>query len=162
MDRPANSNPADVTLYAYDPAAKKIVFAQPAGTWPNVAGAHNNTVPAVANGQVFVASYQQLTIWGLTPPSTVVTLSRPVFANPVQLKPGEHDIFGTIAAMSGTSITLKRRDGTTSRVTTIGAAGARLALGEAVRVVGSGTQNALNAKWVARAQSAAAAWPPDR
>jgi outer membrane protein assembly factor BamB len=161
VDRPANSS-TEVTLDAYDPAAKKIVFSQAAGTWPNAAGGHNNTVPVVANGHVYVASYEQLTIWGLDPPAAAVKLAHPAFADPVQLTAGEHDIFGTITAMSGTNITVKRRDGTLARVSTLGAAGARPAFGEPVRVVGSGTTTALRAQWVARAQGPVGVWPPDR
>jgi hypothetical protein len=152
----------EVTLYAYDPATKQVLFSQPAGTWPNAAGGNASIVPVVANGQVYVASYEQLTIWGLTPPSTVVNLAHPVFANPVHLTSGEHDIFGTITAMSGTSITVERRDGTMARISTVGAAGIQPALGEAVRVVGSGTATALHAIWIARAQGPATVWPPDR
>jgi hypothetical protein len=35
-----------------------------AGSWPNVGG-NSNLVPVVANGEVFVASYKQLQIFGL-------------------------------------------------------------------------------------------------
>jgi len=38
------------------------------GTWPNLSG-NANLVPVVANGQVFVASYKQLQIFGLLPAS---------------------------------------------------------------------------------------------
>jgi len=37
-----------------------------AGIWPNVNG-NSNLVPVVANGKVYVASYRQLRIFGLTP-----------------------------------------------------------------------------------------------
>jgi hypothetical protein len=162
VDRPADSDPAYVRLYAYDPATKTIVLKKAAGTWPNAAGAHNNTVPVVANGHVYVASYKQLTIWGLKPPTAAVNLAQPAFENPVQLTAGEHDIFGTITATSGTSITVKKRDGTTARVSTLGAAGARPAIDEAVRVTGTGTQSVLHAKWIARAWGPSTVWPPDR
>jgi hypothetical protein len=39
---------------------------------------------------------------------------------------------------------------------------APLTIGEAVRVVGTGTQTVLHAKWVARAQGQSEVWPPDR
>ena len=75
-----SSGPAYVRLYAFDPTAMTVkgssppVFTANAGTWPN-SNANANIVPVVANGQVFVASYKQLTIWGLaatstTPPSS--------------------------------------------------------------------------------------------
>jgi hypothetical protein len=37
----------------------------PAGVWANPAG-NANLVPVVANGKAYVASYGELTIWGLT------------------------------------------------------------------------------------------------
>ena len=36
----------------------------PAGTWPNSPNEYSKVVPVVANGQVYVASYQQLAIFG--------------------------------------------------------------------------------------------------
>jgi hypothetical protein len=41
------------------------LFERTAGNWPNTDG-NANLVPVVANGLVFVASYQQLQIFGLT------------------------------------------------------------------------------------------------
>ncbi len=43
----------------------KKLFNAAAGTWPNLQG-NANLVPVVANGLVFVASNQQLQIFGLT------------------------------------------------------------------------------------------------
>jgi len=164
VDRPAQGN-GEVTLYAYDPAMRKIVFSAAAGTWPG-GDAHPNLVPVVANGHVYVASYQQLTIWGLpaaaAAPSRIVKLSHPALKNPVQLQPGEHDIFGTITAMSGTTITIKKRDGTAVSVNTANATTGPLMTGEAVQAVGKGTNTGLDAKWVARAQGVPNAWFPDR
>ena len=42
------------------------LFSGVAGTWPNLNG-NANLVPVVANGKVYVASYRQLRIFGLTP-----------------------------------------------------------------------------------------------
>ena len=41
------------------------LFQASAGAWPNLTG-NANLVPVVANGLVFVASNQQLQIFGLT------------------------------------------------------------------------------------------------
>ncbi|HTU43550.1 MAG TPA: hypothetical protein VMF91_00710 [Bryobacteraceae bacterium] len=66
-----------VTLYAYNATASGSAISQlwsgPAGTWPNSGTAaaaltlsgSANLVPTVANGMVYVASYQQLWIFGL-------------------------------------------------------------------------------------------------
>jgi outer membrane protein assembly factor BamB len=165
LDRPANSDPAEITLYAYDPATASIVFSAAAGTWPNAPDGYSNLVPVVANGQVYVASYKQLTIWGLPAPSAapgIVKLAHPAFQNPVQLAPGEHDVFGTLTAINGTTIRVKKRDGTTISVNTANATTGPLLIGEAVQVVGTGTKTGLDAKWVARTKPQPKIWFPDR
>jgi len=47
-------------------ATMKTLFTGAAGTWP-INGTNSNLVPVVANGRVFVASYKELVILGLTP-----------------------------------------------------------------------------------------------
>jgi len=68
LARPPDLSPV-VTLFAFDPesggSTLKTLFSGTAGAWPNVA-ANANLVPVVANGLVFVASNQQLQIFGLT------------------------------------------------------------------------------------------------
>jgi hypothetical protein len=44
------------------------LFQAPAGSWPNY-GNNANLVPMVANGDVFLASYQQLQSFGLLSPT---------------------------------------------------------------------------------------------
>ena len=61
---------AELDLYALDPEAggstlKQIFVSRTPGTWPYNGNA--NLVPVVANGQVFVASGQRLTIFGVLP-----------------------------------------------------------------------------------------------
>jgi hypothetical protein len=150
----------ELTLYAYDPAAASVAFSAAAGTWPNAPVAAANIVPVVANGRVYVATYQQLTIWGLAR-GAGAKLAHPVFHNPVQLEPGEHDVFGTITAIYGTSISIKKRDGTIISVNMANAT-PPLVIYEAVQVVGRGTTTALDAKWVARATGSSKIWFPDR
>ena len=68
--RPVNASPAYVTLYAFNPATMTVpglsppVFSAAAGTWPHSNG-NANIIPVVVGGKVYVASYKQLTIWGL-------------------------------------------------------------------------------------------------
>jgi hypothetical protein len=70
ISRPENSSPANVSLYAFaaqPPAGSTglaLLFQGVAGAWPNTNG-NANIVPMVANGQVYVASNKQLTIFGL-------------------------------------------------------------------------------------------------
>jgi hypothetical protein len=74
VGRPINTSPAIVTLYAFDPSTIDAtgnmakVFSGPAGNWPMHGRA--NIVPTVANGHVYVGSYQQLTIFAVPGGST--------------------------------------------------------------------------------------------
>ena len=58
-----------ISLFAFNPESGKSkmtkLFQASAGAWPNLTG-NANLVPIVANGLVFVASNQQLQIFGLT------------------------------------------------------------------------------------------------
>jgi hypothetical protein len=159
VDRPSDTT--ELTLYAYDPTAASMVFSAAAGTWPNTVFHQANIVPVVANGHVYVASYRQLTIWGLTPGSGV-KLAHPAFKNPVQLEPGEHDVFGTITAINGTTITVRKRDGTMISVSTANSTNSPLTIGGPVQLVGRGVGTGIEARWVSRAKGGPAVWFPDR
>lgn len=69
LSHPQNTSKAPVFLFAFNPESggSKMtqLFKAQAGAWPNVGG-NSNLVPVVANGQVFVATNQQLQIFGLT------------------------------------------------------------------------------------------------
>ena len=70
VSRPTtNNNGAPINLFAFDPdsggSTMKKLFEASAGNWPNTTG-NANLVPVVANGMVFVASNQQLRVFGLT------------------------------------------------------------------------------------------------
>ncbi len=67
LSRPTSTD-LSIYLYAFNPdsgTTMKTLFRGPAGTWPNLEG-NANLVPVVANGQVLVASHNQLEIFGLT------------------------------------------------------------------------------------------------
>ena len=75
LSRPPNSSATSpVYLYAFNPDATTDgttmtqLFKGVAGNWPNLGG-NANLVPVVANGRVYVASNQQLKIFGLKPPA---------------------------------------------------------------------------------------------
>jgi hypothetical protein len=73
VSRPASKNPEQLVLYAFD-AAGGHLFSAGAGTWPKPSptrSANPNTVPLVANGKVYIASYKQLAIFGLLSPLAV-------------------------------------------------------------------------------------------
>jgi hypothetical protein len=69
LARPPNSGKPQIHLFAFDPDSggtiMKQLFKGISGAWPNLGG-DANLVPVVANGLVFVASNQQLQIFGLT------------------------------------------------------------------------------------------------
>jgi hypothetical protein len=70
LSRPAKASNAPIYLYAFNPesggAKMRQLFRGVAGNWQNLGG-NSNLVPVVANGEVFVASNQQLQIFGLKP-----------------------------------------------------------------------------------------------
>lgn len=66
----SRANQGNIYLYAFDPdnlqgGLMNQLFQGVAGSWPTVT-ANANLVPVVANGKVFVASYKQLAIFGLS------------------------------------------------------------------------------------------------
>jgi len=70
VSRPASAASNGIALYAFKPelggSTMTQLFQGSAGSWPNFYS-HSNVVPVVANGRVYVASYQQLQIFGLKP-----------------------------------------------------------------------------------------------
>jgi hypothetical protein len=68
VGRPLSGTQPAITLYAFNPDAggstMPVLFQGAAGSWVNIDN-NANLVPVVANGEVFVASYQQLQIFGL-------------------------------------------------------------------------------------------------
>ena len=73
LARPPNSGKSQTRLFAFDPESggttMKQLFKGTAGAWPNLGG-DANLVPVVANGLVFVASNQQLQVFGLSAAKT--------------------------------------------------------------------------------------------
>jgi hypothetical protein len=68
LSRPV-SQQAGIGLFAFNPepgGKMTQLFKHEAGAWPNQGG-NSNLVPMVANGKVYVASYQRLLIFGLKP-----------------------------------------------------------------------------------------------
>jgi hypothetical protein len=83
LSRPNGNTGNPISLYAFNPdssgGSMTNLFSSTAGNWPNTGG-NSNLVPTVANGLVFVASNQQLQIFGLTgtPNGTTTTISSSV------------------------------------------------------------------------------------
>ena len=166
--RPTNPHTFAIHLYAYAAApssgALKLLYSSRAGAWPN-AGYNANIVPVVANGHVFVASNQQLTIFGLgggpfVPPAAAA-------AKPAALKAHAppHQITGVLEHVDGPVLTLRTRAGEIARVDDSDA----LLIGVLVPGNAYGAQGtyydstgALRAHSVGRAKPSPAGWPPDR
>ena len=68
LSRATNTTKTPISLLAFNPDTGKVgmkqLFKKTAGAWPNLGG-NSNLVPVVANGLVFVASNQQLQVFGL-------------------------------------------------------------------------------------------------
>ena len=157
-------------LWAFDPAnASAALLSAPlaAGTWPFAGNANANLVPVVANGHVFVASYGNLSIFGLSPARTkhpsLRMAARPA---PVVFREAPHEVYGIVTAVKGTVMTLQNRFGKTLQVDMASAAAASHmappAAGNAALVRGSyGADGRFVAKYVLHAKKAPLIWPAD-
>jgi hypothetical protein len=116
VGRPTSTTTPNVTLYAFNAAAQggtfQLLYSAVAGTWPNV-GANANIVPVVANGRVYVASFQALTIFGLSGQLAPAKQAAPLrmTATSLNTQPSGPQIFGTITSMSGNHIAVRLRNG---------------------------------------------------
>jgi hypothetical protein len=164
VGRPKDANPAQVTLYAFDPTAATDslpVFSSPAGSWPNPSN-NSNIVPVVANGKVFVASFAALNIFG--PSGTLAPLVVP----PPKLPPGPlpSQIFGRITSINAPHITIQPAAGAPVTVDTTAAVEADqsvpLVVRRAVHVFGSPDASGLlwHANSIQRAKDSPALWLP--
>ena len=118
VDRPGDAE-NQVSLYAFDAAATGSsltkLWSGVAGTWPNVGG-NANIVPTVANGRVYVASYQKLAVFGLKTTRVGQPLPRrePFGPNPEppKMKPGAGAVYwGTIREVEGAHLVVALRNG---------------------------------------------------
>jgi hypothetical protein len=110
VGRPTDNNPAYVDLYAVNPDSGQLLFSEVAGQWLNTSG-NSNIVPMVANGLVYVASDQMLTIFGLGG-SHKATLPKIKFVDMrPALLPGEHDVYGTVLSVKNQSASIRERNG---------------------------------------------------
>jgi hypothetical protein len=168
--RPTDSSPAAVNLYAFAAAPSSgtlpLLFSSQAGSWPNVTG-DGDIVPVVANGQVYVASNQQLTIFGLGGHPFVAraaAAAKPAARNTHKLP---HAITGVLEHADGRVLTLRTREGKIARVDDSEALRRKqigvLVPGNAYTAEGTyDSTRALHAQVVARAKHSPAIWPLDR
>jgi hypothetical protein len=123
LSRPNGNNGEPISLYAFNPdsggGSMTNLFTSTAGNWPNTGG-NANLVPVVANGLVFVASNQQLQIFGLTgtPNGTTTTLTSSVnpsvqgktvtFTATVTPQSGSGTPTGTVTFQNGATVLGKK------------------------------------------------------
>lgn len=127
VQKPASSsdqNPGTpVTLHAYAASnlGQQLVSIQ-AGTWTHADNSNANLVPTVANGMVYVASNQQLQIFGLfsahagaktvgrkpLPPSEPAVITCPPEISPLQaadgMRAGVQEFRGTVCKLTGNQL----------------------------------------------------------
>jgi hypothetical protein len=169
VPHPANNDSQHaITLAAFDPSsgAQKI-FSAPAGSWPFASNSNANLVPVVANGHVFVASYKQLSIFGLASPAAHVAFAAAPAPAPVVYTGTKHQLTGTVVSVSADTLTLRSRTGT---LVTVNMAPARstsdvteLAPGHAALIRGDyDATGTLVAQFVMHAKDAPELWMQDR
>jgi hypothetical protein len=165
-----------LTLVAFNGTASGASLAQlwsgTAGTWPNTGG-NANQVPTVANGRVYVPSYKQLQIFGLTGKSK----GRPLPGRfqriaqappPIPTAPSQSgaSYWGVVKSVNGTRIEITLRDGKTLPVDLAEAARIGTTIHPVVgqTVAANGTMNSsgvLAARTLTRAKGRAS-WGADR
>ena len=165
ISRPVNSYPGYINLYAFNPINGQELLAIRAGIWLSPQ-ADANLVPTVANGHIFVASYNQLAIFGLAAPGEKIeiTAQPPPEEMPLAAD-APHQISGILVASHPGGVTLQTRTGTTIEVDTQSAThfGANeQPLGTPVLVRGDYTGAGFKAVHVLHLKPQPALWPRDR
>jgi len=169
VGRPSTSPPV-VTLYAFSATPVNgtlpLLYSGYAGQWPNTGG-NANIVPMVANGRVYVAAYQTLTIFG---PGGAPAVAAPAVAVNDKLAGPVSRVTGTLQSVKGSTLTLLTRSGTNLRVDDSAAIAneraAGLVVGQAYTVIGPKRDPAATSSWratsIIRAKPGQGAWPSDQ
>jgi hypothetical protein len=156
----------NVSLNAFDADTGATLFTGNAGTWPNTGG-NANIAPVVANGKVYVASYEGLAIYGL---SSASPAKLPVQSSSVARAPlpsGMHELYGTVRSINGSMLVVETRTGKTVTVDDSKAREefhmAEPSVGNAVLARGSiDTGGVMHAAWLLHAKNRPTMWPSDR
>jgi hypothetical protein len=162
VERP-NLQPWSLTLWAFDAKTGDKITAIPAGPWPNTGGAAN-TVPVVANGEVFVASNRELRIFGLGAPAPQVAMLAQMKASAANAQ-SETKLYGTVVEVNGPTLWLRTRT-KMARVDVAGAESASrtvsLIPGTAVTVIGRiQSDGVVQADRIDYAPDSPSLWQPD-
>ncbi len=145
----------------------QTLYQAPAGYWAAPNG-NANTVPVVANGKVFIASYQQLQIFGLGGSAATASTGRAIPAGAYRgAVKTPNEVTGTLVKVNGSQLTLRARDGKLVRVD--GSAALKnersedLIAGRPFDVRGTyDAAGIMRAAIIIRAKPSPSTWPPDR
>jgi hypothetical protein len=164
--------PGNITLFAFtsEPGSGgtlQTLYQAPAGTWAS-SGGNANLVPVVANGKVYVASYEQLDIFGLVGSGAKgAAPAVPAVKAPHVSAAAPNEVTGKLVAIKGSYLTLITRSGKMVRVDDAlavrGERSSLLIVGEAFSAQGKyDAAGILHAAAILRAKPSPATWPPDR
>jgi hypothetical protein len=165
VERPTSAPPT-LTLWAFDASSGEKLGAASAGNWPNTGGAAN-AVPVVANGNVFVASYRALMIFGLGAPVAVAaTLAATQATVAAAAAPRKTVLYGTVVQQDGSTLWLRTRKDMTfvdiSAARSSGNAGVGLRPGTALEVIGLlQPGGGVQAESLSYPDASEALWPAD-
>jgi hypothetical protein len=164
--------PGNVTLFAFmsQPSSGgstlETLYQGAAGSWES-SGGNANLVPVVANGKVYVASYEQLDIFGLLGSNANAAKPKaPLVRAPRAAIGAAHEVTGTLVAISGAQLTLRTRTGKLARVDDSNAVrherSAVLVVGKPFTAGGMyDSSGVLDATVIWRAKPSPATWPTD-
>ena len=155
IERPSAMPPA-LTLMVTDAKDGSSLGEFPAGAWPNTGGAAN-TVPIVANGRVYVASYKELKIFGLG--SNIASMTVPEGGSTSI----NMTVYGTVVQLEPAGFILRTRSGVVNVSTArMGYMGIIPVPGRAVMVTGTMGKNAsMDAIETEHANDSPALWGKD-
>ena len=147
-----------------------MLFHAVAGIWsPSAfAGANSSSVPVVANGKVYVASYKELAIFGLNLPGGQKEHERMLpKESGSEEGPEQHEVYGILVSAEGGRLKIRDR---AEKIIEVDATVAileyhsiPLTVGRAVHLGGTyDSAGVLHAATIQRARMSAAAWPGDR
>lgn len=162
--------PGNMTLFAFKGQPPRhgstldTLYEGTAGYW-TAANGNANLVPVVANGNVYVASYEQLDIFGIGKKFAKALAPHAVALRPTANAP--HEVTGTLLKIDGSRLTLRTRTGAVVAVDDSAAVrherAADLVVGQAFNVHGSyDALGVLHAALIVRAKPSPGSWPPDR
>jgi hypothetical protein len=164
------STPYDVYLEAFDPGdvskkiSRQILPPTQAGAWNWGGSSDADIVPVVADGRVFVASYKNLSIFGLSNDAKphVAVHAPPGPAQPIYAD-APRQLHGVVTLVDGGRFTLKTRIGKMVRVDASAIETPVFQAGQAMLAAGTyDSKGVLVAKYVLRQKPQAALWGADR